>query len=270
MYADSKYRKYFTGENRDRPEGQYWVQFTYYITVVAPEPTGVSFPASVYHTEPGGNINLLSELMLTPEYAEPTYTWESDNSDVATVVDGVVTGVGPGTANIKVTTDNGLSASCEVNVVFSPNIEFTDPAVKSLCVSNWDKFGNGELSKAEAAAVTSLGNVFKDNKEISSFNELKYFTELTVINDSAFYGCSGLTSVTIPESVTSIGNQAFYNCSSLTSVTIPESVTSIGNSAFYKCGGLTSVTIPNSVTSIGEYNQEIMGKTNVEIIPVIA
>jgi hypothetical protein len=55
----------------------------------------------------------------------------------------------------------------------------------------------------------------------------------------------------IPSSVTSIGNSAFYGCSGLTSVTIPNSVTSIGICAFSECSGLTSVTIPNSVTSIG-------------------
>ena len=52
-------------------------------------------------------------------------------------------------------------------------------------------------------------------------------------------------------SVTSIGESAFYKCSRLTSVTIPNSVTSIGESAFYYCSFFTSVTIPNSVTSIG-------------------
>ena len=77
--------------------------------------------------------------------------------------------------------------------------------------------------------------------------------DVTHIGDYAFYGCSGLTSVTIPNSVTSIGCFAFYGCSGLTSVTIPNSVTSIGSSAFYSCSGLTSVTIPNSVTSIGDY-----------------
>ena len=52
--------------------------------------------------------------------------------------------------------------------------------------------------------------------------------------------------------VTSIGDQAFYNCTGLTSVTLPNSITEIGNNAFYGCTGLTNVTIPNSVTSIGE------------------
>ena len=76
---------------------------------------------------------------------------------------------------------------------------------------------------------------------------------VTSIGGMAFYGRSGLTSVSIPATVTSIGNSAFSGCSGLTSVTIPSSLTSIGNSAFNGCSRLTSVTIPNSVTSIGHY-----------------
>ena len=71
------------------------------------------------------------------------------------------------------------------------------------------------------------------------------------IGDGAFWGCSALTSVTTPNSVTSIGARAFCDCSALTSVTLGNSVTSIGYEAFSGCSSLTSVTLPNSVTSIG-------------------
>ncbi len=76
---------------------------------------------------------------------------------------------------------------------------------------------------------------------------------VTSIGKYAFRACSGLASITIPNSVTSIGDGAFDGCSSLTSITIPNSVTNINNRAFYGCSGLTSVTIPNSVSNIG-YN----------------
>ncbi|MBD5280418.1 MAG: leucine-rich repeat protein [Bacteroides sp.] len=75
---------------------------------------------------------------------------------------------------------------------------------------------------------------------------------VTEIGDKAFYECSSLTSVVIPDSVTEIGDYAFSRCGSLTSVVIPDSVTVIGNSAFRNCSSLTSVVIGNSVTVIGD------------------
>ena len=81
-----------------------------------------------------------------------------------------------------------------------------------------------------------------DNEQYTSNDEL---------GDYAFYGCSGLTSLTLPSSVTSIGSYAFYGCSGLASLTLPSSVTSIGWYAFEDCSGLTSFTLPSSVTSIG-------------------
>ena len=84
---------------------------------------------------------------------------------------------------------------------------------------------------------------------------LYFFNVYTSYNDKlgdyAFYGCSGLTSLTIPSSVTSIGNEAFHGCCGLTSLVIPSGVTSIGAEAFYGCSGLINLTIPSSVTRIG-------------------
>ena len=88
----------------------------------------------------------------------------------------------------------------------------------------------------------------------------------TSIGDSAFAGCSGLTSVTIPDSVTSIAGSAFAGCRGLTSVIIGNGVTSIEDYTFNSCSGLTSVTIGNSVTSIGESAfQNCSGLTSVTI-----
>ena len=72
------------------------------------------------------------------------------------------------------------------------------------------------------------------------------------IGFQAFYGCSNMTGVTIPNSITSIRNGAFVGCSGLTSIMIPNSVTYIGSTAFAICTGLTSITIPNSVTYLGD------------------
>ena len=76
---------------------------------------------------------------------------------------------------------------------------------------------------------------------------------VTAIMFDSFYECTRLTSVVIPDSVTSIGNSAFYGCTRLTSVVIPDSVTSINVQTFFECTKLTSVKIGNSVTSIGDH-----------------
>ena len=78
-------------------------------------------------------------------------------------------------------------------------------------------------------------------------------SSVTSLGDYCFPGCSGLTSITIPSSVTSLGEGCFQDCSGLTSITIPSSVTSLGGNCFWNCSGLTSITIPSSVTSLGDF-----------------
>ena len=99
-------------------------------------------------------------------------------------------------------------------------------------------------------SVTSIGKyAFYD---CSSLVSVTIPNSVTHIGDHAFYKTSSLTSVNIPNSVTSIGDYAFRGCSSLTTIDIPNSLTEIAHGMFQDCSSLTTVTIPNSVTSIGQ------------------
>ena len=86
----------------------------------------------------------------------------------------------------------------------------------------------------------------------TSLTSITIPNSMTSIGDGAFSACTSLASITIPDSVTSIGERAFSGCTNLASITIPDSVTSIGKLAFSGCTSLTSITIPDSVTSIGD------------------
>lgn len=137
-------------------------------------------------------------------------------------------------------------------------IRFLDNAVKIRCVMNWDTDGDNELSKAEAAKVTSLDDVFRECDAIVAFDELKYFTGLTEIEPYAFYRAFNLHKITLPESIKSIGECAFAYCYRLKQFNINEGVTKIGYGAFAGCRSLKSITIPGSVEDIQvkceEYN----------------
>lgn len=94
---------------------------------------------------------------------------------------------------------------------------------------------------------------------LNIFSECTGLTSITIpdgvtsIGNRIFYGCISLISIIIPNSVTSIGYGAFHDCQALASITIPNGVKTIGSSTFQNCKKITSITIPNSVTYIGEY-----------------
>ena len=89
--------------------------------------------------------------------------------------------------------------------------------------------------------------------DCSGLTSLTLPSSVSKIGCYALSNCIGLTRLTLPSSVTEIGEHAFLNCRGLTNFTIPSGVTSIGTSAFFCCYGLISLTIPSSVTSIGGF-----------------
>ena len=132
---------------------------------------------------------------------------------------------------------------------------------------------------------TTLGVTYRGNTPSSYSNEyvgnvvipesVTYNGDVyrvTYIDDYAFYECSGLTELTIGNSVESIGNYAFSGCSNLTgSLTIGNSVESIGNYAFFGCNGLTELTIGNSVDEISYFNYNpFSGCSGLEKITVVS
>ena len=90
-------------------------------------------------------------------------------------------------------------------------------------------------------------------KNCSLLTSIVIPNSVTSIGNNAFYGCSKLKTVNIPVKVTSIEESTFYNCSSLTTINIPNNVTSIGDKAFYGCSSLKTINIPDNVTSIGDF-----------------
>ena len=120
-------------------------------------------------------------------------------------------------------------------------------AVNITDLSAWCKIS---FSDTASNPLRWAHHLYLDGTEIK---DLVFPPTQTYVGARSFYGCEGLTSVTIPNGVISIQKDAFIECSNLTSVTIPPSVSSIGAGAFQSCESLTSIDIPNNVTSIGNH-----------------
>ena len=169
-----------------------------------------------------------------PEGVKTLGTWSFDNCPELTTV------VLPSTLN-------------EIgNYAFEACTNLSEIALpESLTFIGKDVFVNTALYNNQTGGVYLSGWLLGYNGELAGEYVIADGTKY--IADNVFHNCSGLTSIEIPNSVTSIGNYAFDDCTGLKSVRMGNGITSIGERAFYNCSGLTSIEIPNSVTSIGDY-----------------
>jgi len=124
-------------------------------------------------------------------------------------------------------------------------IQFADPVVGQICATNW---GDGVgITPSQAAAVTDnqLGATFRSNTQITSFDELRYFTGLTKLSTNAFNGCSSLRSLTLPQNITRIEQYVFIGCAALETLTFMGVVSCAGNNFVSGCGALNRINIPS-------------------------
>lgn len=183
--------------------------------------------------------------------------------------------------------DDSVYGTKTLTLTYLDAIYFEDSNTKTICVNAWDTNGNGEISHVEAEAVTTIGSQFKDHTEIVSFDEFRFFTNVTgwARPSYGFKGCTGLKYITLPSSLTDICGptygEKFAGCTSLERINLDsitnyvisssdftsaifngcsnlvnigqlnDEVTIIGLSTFKSCSKLLLTSLPSSLVHIG-------------------
>ena len=200
-----------------------------------------------------------------------------------------LTSVTFGSANIK--SEAFYNCSGLTSVTFDASIDIASEAfygcsgLTSVSIPNSSKIKRDAFKNCSSLTSVTLMSTYILAENCTSSNNMKSIfgdqvTEYVIgnaswlgIQDYAFTGCSGMTSIIFGNNTSSIGKAAFSGCYGLTSVIIPNCVTSIGESAFFGCTGLTSITIGNNVTSIGQsafYNCDALTSVTVSSTTPVA
>ena len=217
------------------------VEFPFKATVIVPV-SAISVEGADDETivANGGTLQMSADV--TPaNAANKAVTWSVINETGSATISntGLLAATGVGTVTVKAIAKDGSGAvgTKEINVL------------TPLIISYYDGDGDVSIEIPKTIKISEIDEEgYYGDFEIEATIDEGEIGIVTTIGDEAFYRCTGLTSITIPNSVTTIGDYAFSDCPGLTSITIPNSVTSIGPSAFYGCTGLTSITIGAGVT----------------------
>ena len=126
-------------------------------------------------------------------------------------------------------------------------VHFEDKEVERICLENWDKDGDGKISKEEAALITDIGTKFTNNKDIRDFKEFKLFKNIIVLGQKigsyiSFSNCTSLISLELPEALVTLSYQAFFN-TGLKEITIPANVKEILSEAIILNKKLTTIIL---------------------------
>ena len=201
------------------------------VTVNKPAPevievTSVSLNKTSLTLEIGAS-ETLTATVLPSNATDKSVTWTSSDQAVATIANGKITTVGSGTATITATTSNGKTATCMVTVT-NPYADFSF----TLSGSGYALTGYSGTDTEVVVPAEYMGK------------------SVTIINSRAFYDCSFITKITLPDTIKEIGSSAFGYCTSLQTIEIP-ACTRILDSVFIGCTSLEEVTLPDGLISIG-------------------
>ena len=120
--------------------------------------------------------------------------------------------------------------------------------------SNENGFTKNDLSQINELKANDKKIETKSFKsyfnQVKTFDELKYFTNLTSIEEFCFYGCDKLTKIKLPDSINNIGSFAFHHCKNLVNIKLPSKLKNISNNLFSGCSSLEEIIIPNEVETI--------------------
>lgn len=211
---------------------------------IASPVTGFSLEKSQIDIYMGSTETL--KYSFTPEYPDnENIIWTSSNEEILTIADGVITGVGIGTATLTATTeDGGYTDTCVITVGYPRgtigNLQWHVSEDGCLYIE-----GKGEMSTHSASAIP-----WANAKEL--FSKVVIGEGITKIGNYAFYECSNIKEISVPKTVTVLGDYCFYGCTSLASIELPEGIPGIPYYAFAKCSSLKSIVLPDSASYIAD------------------
>ncbi len=227
--------------------------FNHYFTVDTTVPiTDISFITSriLPPPYPAGYANMIvgdfANLYVQYEPSNTTqqaYTATSDNLQVVTVKDNIMTAVSEGTANVTVTSVENPDVSYTAEIKVGAKLENTEPEG----LTTWLEY---TVSDGKAT-ITGLVDGYNPSR-LTIPSKINGYS-ITAIGNSAFRSCTGFTSITIPNSITAISASAFENCTNLSNINLPNTLKDIYPYAFSGCTSLKTINIPDSVERIGSH-----------------
>ena len=166
---------------------------------------------------------------------------------------------------VKLPADGALKSigSCAFKNCYVPSISLP-ASLKTIGEEAFYNSGLTSVTFAENSSLQTIGSYAFYNTNLTTV-KLPDNGTLKTIDYSAFYDCYYLTSINIPEGITTIEGTTFYNCSKLNSISLPSTLTTINGSAFSGCSSLTSISLPIKLATIGEYAFSSSGLTELHL-----